>query len=334
MKPSSRGDFHGKHRACLNRRRQLGTQDGLDGMWRRERIVGGNVSEQLEIPHPDEPQVQTGEARLLPRLSAGCLGRSFARLGPASGWAPTSSDHVAEQHLVTGHDENVTAGHGDRAGLADRGRESVRFGRPRHVVKHRSVHQPRLSRRLAKGTSSRTSSSSDRPPTRDIETRPSLLAVSNDAFLLRHGVEGDADQLVAVFLRARETAMPWLTRPHDEVANRWWLEYVVLAKLHVRVAYTKTSFLGFAAVNGDWLEHLYVDPDHQGYGVGRRLLEDVQHTSTGHLALYVFKRNERAGRFYQAAGFVLIDESDGSGNEEQEPDCTYTWTAPRGRGDR
>lgn len=151
---------------------------------------------------------------------------------------------------------------------------------------------------------------------------------------MRDGVGGDADRLTSVFLRARERAMPWLKRPHDEAATRRWLEYVVLAKLHVRVAYTKTSFLGFAAVDGDRLEHLYVDPDHQGCGVGRRLLEDVQHTSTGHLALHVFQRNERARRFYQAAGFVLVDESDGSGNEEQEPDCTYTWTAPRSRGGR
>ena len=140
--------------------------------------------------------------------------------------------------------------------------------------------------------------------------------------------QGDADRLSLVFVRARVTAMPWLVSPHDEAATRWWMEHVVLAEQLVRVAYDRTGLLGFAAVDGDWLEHLYVDPEEQGRGVGRRLLEDAQHASTGRLALHVFTRNERARRFYATARFVLAGEGDGSGNEEREPDCTYTWTAP------
>ena len=37
-------------------------------------------------------------------------------------------------------------------------------------------------------------------------------------------------------------------------------------------------------------------------------------------------RSGSAGRFYESAGFTLVDESDGRRNEELEPDCTYTWT--------
>ena len=103
---------------------------------------------------------------------------------------------------------------------------------------------------------------------------------------------------------------------------------MVLAERRVRVAHDGFRLVGFAAVVGDWLEHLYVHPGDQGRGVGRALLEDAQHASTGRLSLHVFTRNERARRFYEAAGFALTGESDGHGNEEQEPDCTYTWTAP------
>lgn len=35
----------------------------------------------------------------------------------------------------------------------------------------------------------------------------------------------------------------------------------------------------------------------------------------------------RARQFYAATGFVLTSQSDGSGNEEREPDCTYAWSA-------
>ena len=31
-------------------------------------------------------------------------------------------------------------------------------------------------------------------------------------------------------------------------------------------------------------------------------------------------------RFYEARGFALVRETDGSGNEEREPDALYLWT--------
>jgi putative acetyltransferase len=150
--------------------------------------------------------------------------------------------------------------------------------------------------------------------------------VANDAFLLRDGIQGDADQLTDVFLRARAVAMPWLVGPHGPAATRWWMEHVVLAEQRVRVAYDGSRVVGFAALHGNWVEHLYIDPEDQGRGVGRRLLEETQRASPSGISLHVFARNERARRFYEAAGFTLADESDGSGNEEHEPDCTYAWS--------
>jgi hypothetical protein len=37
------------------------------------------------------------------------------------------------------------------------------------------------------------------------------------------------------------------------------------------------------------------------------------------------QRNTRARRFYEARGFVLTEETDGAGNEENEPDARYLW---------
>jgi putative acetyltransferase len=42
-------------------------------------------------------------------------------------------------------------------------------------------------------------------------------------------------------------------------------------------------------------------------------------------SLHVFSRNAPARLFYEAAGFVLVEEGDGSDNAEGEPDCTYLW---------
>ena len=158
---------------------------------------------------------------------------------------------------------------------------------------------------------------------------PTVGGVLGNAVLLRDGQGVDADPLTAVMLRSRATAMPWLRSPHDEASTRWWMEHVVLAEQNVRVAYIGSQVVGFAAVDGAWLEQLWVDPAEQGRGVGSRLLEDAQAASRGRLTLHVFTRNQRARRFYEAAGFILTSQSDGSSNEEQEPDCTYTWTASR-----
>jgi GNAT superfamily N-acetyltransferase len=97
----------------------------------------------------------------------------------------------------------------------------------------------------------------------------------------------------------------------------------VLPNQQVLVAERNGRPVGFAAVEGDWLEQLYVEPEAIGTGVGRRLLEAVLADHPDGLSLHVFTRNTRARRFYEAAGFVLVAESDGSTNEEREPDCTY-----------
>lgn len=130
-------------------------------------------------------------------------------------------------------------------------------------------------------------------------------------------------------LRARAAAMPWLRSPHDEVSTRWWMRHVVLIEQWVRVAHAGSRVVGFASVVDAWLEQLWIDPAEQGRSIGRRLLEDAQAASAGHLSLHVFTRNHRARRFYEVAGFALAGESDGRDNEEREPDCTYIWTASR-----
>jgi GNAT superfamily N-acetyltransferase len=146
--------------------------------------------------------------------------------------------------------------------------------------------------------------------------------------LLRPGRTDDADVLADIHTRSRAAAMPWLPVLHEESETRAWMRDVVLADQEVLVAERDGRPVGFAAVEGDWLEQLYVAPEALGTGVGRRLLDAVTARRPGGLSLHVFARNERARRFYEAAGFVLVAEGDGRDNEERTPDCTYRWEAP------
>ena len=135
-----------------------------------------------------------------------------------------------------------------------------------------------------------------------------------------------ADAVAVVLRRAFDDRLPWLAGRHTPDADRAFF----------RADFGRARFLGvwgegllgFAAVAEGWLHHLYVLPAHQGAGIGSALLEAAR-ADVDTLQLWTFRRNLPARRFYEARGLVLIRETDGSRNEEGEPDVLYRW----GRGD-
>ncbi|WUD73022.1 GNAT family N-acetyltransferase [Streptomyces sp. NBC_00510] len=146
------------------------------------------------------------------------------------------------------------------------------------------------------------------------------------AIRIRPGRAADADAITAVFLASRAAAMPWLPRLHTDEETRWWVANVVLEQCRVWVAeQTATgAATGFAALDGDWLEHLYLRPDARGRGIGSRLLDEVvRHHPDGPLSLHVFRRNAAARAFYERHGFRAVPGSESTANEEGEPDLTY-----------
>lgn len=54
---------------------------------------------------------------------------------------------------------------------------------------------------------------------------------------------------------------------------------------------------------------------------------DLDGPSTG-LTLWVFETNVDARRFYRDHGFVEVERTDGSANEERSPDVRYAWPGP------
>jgi chorismate mutase len=103
----------------------------------------------------------------------------------------------------------------------------------------------------------------------------------------------------------------WLTQrlEHDEI----WLAEVG----HEVVAYTR-----FAE---RWLDDLYVAPDHAGRGLGSALLDLVKARRPGGFCLWVFEMNTPARGFYDHHGLVELERTDGSGNEEKQPDIRMAW---------
>ena len=90
-------------------------------------------------------------------------------------------------------------------------------------------------------------------------------------------------------------------------------------------AFAANEMRGVIAFRDDWIEQLYVLPEAQGRGLGSELL-DVAKQASGRLQLWTFQRSTPARRFYEARGFVLVEQTDGVRNEEKEPDARYLWT--------
>lgn len=80
---------------------------------------------------------------------------------------------------------------------------------------------------------------------------------------LREAVAADAAGITNVFLASRAAAMPYLPRLYSDEQTRAWIEAVVLPGSTVWVAETgeKPEIVGFAALDGTVLDHLYLRPD-------------------------------------------------------------------------
>jgi len=89
--------------------------------------------------------------------------------------------------------------------------------------------------------------------------------------------------------------------------------------------FDNSELAGVIAFREGWIDQLYVRPSSQRRGIGTALLRVAQNGAVG-LSLWTFQRNKAARRFYEKHGLAAIEETDGSANEEKEPDVMYHWS--------
>jgi GNAT superfamily N-acetyltransferase len=122
----------------------------------------------------------------------------------------------------------------------------------------------------------------------------------------------------------RRACLPYLPELHAADEDLGFFRDHVFAQCEVWVA-EAGAVDGFIAFRTGWVDHLYVRADRQHQGLGKALLAVAMKNNTS-LRLWVFQRNTVAIRFYRAHGFREIECTDGSGNEEREPDMLMEWT--------
>lgn len=133
------------------------------------------------------------------------------------------------------------------------------------------------------------------------------------------------DAAARVHRAAFDHALPWLKGLHTPDEDRWFFRERVFRACEVWGAFDGDAMSGMIAFREGWIDQLYVLPSAQRHGVGTLLLQVAQQAFTA-LQLWTFQRNAQARAFYQARGFALIEQTDGSRNEEKEPDALYRWS--------
>ena len=88
--------------------------------------------------------------------------------------------------------------------------------------------------------------------------------------------------------------MPWLPELHTPDDDRRYLREVVLPETEVWVAETDGAVTGFTALGTragvEFMEHLYVAPEHQRRGIGSALMEKAKTLRPAGFRLWVFQR--------------------------------------------
>ena len=117
------------------------------------------------------------------------------------------------------------------------------------------------------------------------------------SFQIRAAREDDAVAIAQVHIDARRVAMPWLPVVHTyEETVRFFGDFVI-ANQTVLAAEVEEGVVGFIAIEGGWVEHLYIAPGHQGIGIGDALLKRAKELRPDGLMLWTFERNHRARSF-------------------------------------
>ncbi len=125
---------------------------------------------------------------------------------------------------------------------------------------------------------------------------------------LRPYRNGDLDQLLDLWYRASLIAHPFLTDDFFEQERRRiaqdWLPVATTSVYEI-----DGQVVGFLALIGNEVGGIFVDPDFQGRGIGRALMDDARH-GRPYLELEVFAANANGRRFYAAYGFQELERTE------------------------
>ena len=149
-------------------------------------------------------------------------------------------------------------------------------------------------------------------------------------FIIREYRDDDFDAVTILWRIAREKAMPEFQqiKGHFFYEDQAYFKNNILKDNDIWVVELGDKVVAFMAMAGDFIDQLYVHPDHWRRGIGRLLLDFAREHSPEHVWLYTLQVNVNARAFYAKNGFIA-EKFGVSPEPENEPDVEYHWRAKR-----
>jgi putative acetyltransferase len=146
--------------------------------------------------------------------------------------------------------------------------------------------------------------------------------------MIRPYADEDLGGLLDVWYRASRLAHSFLSEDFFEKERSQIAEHWIPAAETV-VYEGDRRVVGFLALIGNEVGGLFVDPDHQGRGIGRALM-DTARDSRPFLELDVFEANSAGCRFYAAYGFKVVARHIGEVTGQPELRLRFEGGRPQG----
>jgi GNAT superfamily N-acetyltransferase len=149
------------------------------------------------------------------------------------------------------------------------------------------------------------------------------------SLIIRRAGLADADETAALF-SASFRGMSFVPKIHSDEEDRAFIRGLIANK-ETWIALLDNQIAGMICLHGDWLEQLYVCPDHQSRSIGYALFQTARLERPTGFQFWTFQVNKRARRFYEKLGCEPVEFTDGSRNEERMPDVRYVYRGKKRR---
>ena len=135
--------------------------------------------------------------------------------------------------------------------------------------------------------------------------------------MIRKLQKTDIDTVSQIWLDANRDA-------HDFIPAEYWennflpvKEMLLQAEVYVYMDERKNRIEGFVGLDQEYIAGIFVRKEARSGGIGKALLDFVKEKKQ-ELTLNVYRKNERAVRFYEREGFQIIDRTVDKSTDEKE----------------
>ena len=144
--------------------------------------------------------------------------------------------------------------------------------------------------------------------------------------MIRQFMASDEARVAEIWLKAgvdEYTYLPQFQALDGVKAQRVFHE-IITQRCNIWLEVSDLCINGFIALQGSYIDRLYIDPEFQRQGIGTVLLEFAKEKHSTGLELCTHQQNRRACNFYEKHGFKAVRYGI-SPPPESVPDVEYHW---------